>query len=180
MAKNYQASPEDFFMTRNYWEHESYGKENCNDKVITLTFSAPLTNAQWDKIADNEPQLDSKFEDLTYCDGDGGAARLSHDWEKTDRCPRGLTGYSLSRTELKIWASEAIEPRYFMDIARYVIAEAAKTPGLGEAEVAKLSTSGIAVGYRGSRLDEVAASLGIAGRSFKSPGNKPGTSPKGP
>ncbi|TAL27639.1 MAG: hypothetical protein EPN97_16810 [Alphaproteobacteria bacterium] len=164
-------------MTENYWEHASYGKENRDDKSITLTFGKPLTDAQWNDMDGSEPQLDSGFDDLDYCDGDGSPARLSHDWEKTDTCPRGLTGYSLSRTELKIWASEAIEPRYFMDVARHVIAAAAKTPGLGAAEVAKVSTSGIAVGYAGTSLDEVAATIDIAGRSFKA---KPKTAPKGP
>lgn len=167
-------------MTEDYSEHESYGKENRNDKSVTLIFGKPLTDAQWSAMGDDEPQLDSKFEDLMYCDGDRSESSLSHDWEKTDASPRGLVGYSLSRTELKIWASEAIEPRYFMDVARYVIAEAAKTPGLDEAEVAKVATSGIAVGYSGSTLGDVAATVDVAGRAFKASGSKPKAAPKGP
>ncbi|MEZ0224330.1 MAG: hypothetical protein ACAH83_07255 [Alphaproteobacteria bacterium] len=152
-------------MAKNYSEHPSYGKEDHNHKVVTLTFGAALTDRQWDAMGDDEPQLDSKFDALSYCDGDRSGKSLSHDWENTDTNPRGLIGYVLSRNELKIWASEAVTPEYFMVAARYVIAEAGKTPGLGEAEVVKVSTNGIAVGYSGDTLGEVGASMDIARRS---------------
>jgi hypothetical protein len=156
-------------MTENYWEHESYGRENRDDKVVTVTLARPLTDEQFEALDNDGPQLDNLYPELGYCDGGTEGGVLGHDWENVENTPRGLIGYEISRTEIKIWGSEAIEPSYLMGAARYVLSETAKVPGLAETEVSCISTSGIAARYRLGTLTDAAESLDVAQRAYKAP-----------
>lgn len=156
-----------------YWEHPSYGNENTSHKVITVTLKTPMTAAQLDALDAASPQLDMHFNDLDYADGDRvGDKSFSHDWEKTDTVPRGLIGFSISRDEIRVWASEAITPAYILEATKFVLSETAKTQTI-DTQIAKVATSGLAVGTMGSTLEEVAGSLRLAVRTKKSvPGRR--------
>jgi hypothetical protein len=163
-------------MTQNYWENGSYGKEDRDDKVITVSLSRSLTAEQFEKLNDENPQLDELYPELSYCDG-GGDGVVSHDWENVENTQRGLIGYEIGRDEIKIWGSEAIDPAYLAGAARYVLAEIAKQPGLADAPVACISTSGMAASYTLGTLADAAASLDVAKRAYKAP--KPDNPNKG-
>jgi hypothetical protein len=158
-------------MSQNYWEHPSYGNENHDDKFVIVTVDKnPASSTEWESFGDNKPQLESRFKDLDYCDGENTGDGLNDDWEKTDICPRGLVGYIFEENTIKIWASEAITPDYLLEIVRYTLAEAAKDVHFSGARVTNVSTSGVAVRYAGNMLDEVAKTINCASRS---PRNKP-------
>ena len=162
-------------MTGNYWEHPDYGREDRDDKAVTVTLSRPMTPKQWDTLESEGPQLDMLLTDLSYCDGGNDGKSFSHDWENTTTCPRGLIGYAISESEIRIWGSEAIPPEYLASAARYVLSEVAKTPGLADAGVACISTTGMAAQYTLGTLTDAANSIGLTPRADKAPDAKPGT-----
>lgn len=166
-------------MTGNYWEHESYGKENRDDKVITVSLRKPMTEEQAEALDDDNPQLDALYPELNYCDGGRDGGVLSHDWENVEGVPRGLIGYDIARDEIRIWGSEAIGPDYLVKAARYVLAEIAKAPCMAGAEVGCVSTSGLAARYTIGTLADTAASLDVAARAYKTPEARPENPNKG-
>jgi hypothetical protein len=90
-----------------------------------------------------------------------------------------LIGYDISRDEIKIWGSEAMDPSYVAGAARYVMAEIAKLPGMADAPVACISTSGMAASYTLGTLSDAATSLNVARRAYKTPDAKPENPNKG-
>jgi len=156
-----------------YWEHPSYGNE-VFDKTVTVTLKTPLTKKQVESIFDSAPQLDEKFPDLAYTDGAINGASFDNGWEKTDTIPRGLINYEISQDRITMTASEAISPALFMQAVKHVLSETAKTVN---AEVEKVGTSGLALGYSGNTLSEVASSIDIAHRQFKGPAKNRGMQP---
>lgn len=156
-----------------YWEHPSYGKE-VFDKAVTITFKTPLTKKQAGDLFDNAPQLDEKFPDLAYTDGALNGTTFDHGWEKTDTIPRGLINYEISKNQITVTATDAISPALFIQAVKHVLSETAKTVN---AEVEKVGTNGLAVGYSGNTLSEVASSIDIARRQFKGPAKNRGMQP---
>ncbi|MBI3440648.1 MAG: hypothetical protein HY052_02400 [Proteobacteria bacterium] len=137
----------------NYEEHESYGKENCDDKVVVITLNKTPTAEQWESFREEAPVLGDKFKDLDYCDGALNNDGLDDDWEKTDICPRGLVGFIFKENELKIWASEAITPEYFQDVVRYTLSETAHSKCFADAEVVSIDTRGLPLLLSGNTLN---------------------------
>ncbi len=149
-----------------YYEHPNYGHENLEDKVITVTLKTPLTRAQVDALFDDAPQLDSKFDDLSYTDGEKMRDGFDHAWEKTDITPRGLLDYKVEQDKITIRASEAITPAYFFDAVRYVLSETARVENL---PIKYVGAFGVTLSYSGDTLQDVANTLDTANRRKPAP-----------
>lgn len=167
-------------MTKNYWEHPSYGKENHDDKVVTVTLNKTPTADEWVAFHydyERYPQLDSKFTDLQYCDGERQKNGLDDDWEKTDINPRGLVGFVFKENQVKIWASEAITVEYFNEVVRYTLATTAKSQCFSGAQVTAITANGVSSHHTGSALSEVAATISVAPLLTRCP---PASAPRKP
>lgn len=164
-----------------YWQHETYGKEDRTNKVVTIILdSAPLPGliALFEK--NNPPYLDEKFPTLEYCGGHGDYGRdpelcgFGNDWEKTNTCPRGLIGYNFDGNKITLWATEAISRDLFESALRYTLEQALRSAAYNNARVTGIDTQGLAVSFSGSSLQDVATTIRVS-RSRKQ--NRPQPSP---
>lgn len=140
-------------------------------KSITLQLETRNTVA-WHTFSEDRPQLDNQFDDMSYNDGTVYNDSLEDFWEVPDDKGGGLITCIYERNALIIEADASVSDTYFLEVARFVINETARSAYFKDAQVTDVAVQGNIPRPANARLADISSNFQLPEPKKKSPARK--------